>query len=110
VSDIDLEVLPPPVIDVTVQPAPVISVTLGSAQGPAGPKGDDGAVGSDLHYEHTQAVASAVWTINHNMHKYPAVLVIDSGGDEVEGVIAFTDTDNIQLTFSAPFSGTAYLN
>lgn len=93
-----------------VQPAPVVAVTLAVGQGPSGPKGDDGAVGSDLHYEHTQAVAASVWTIDHDMHKYPAVLVKDSAGDTVDGDIDYPSTDQVVLTFSAPFSGTAYLN
>jgi len=70
--------------------------------------GSSGA--GDKHFVYNQGVASALWTINHNMGKFPAVDVIDSGGTNVEGDIFYVDADNITITFSASFGGTAYLN
>lgn len=61
-------------------------------------------------YVHNQGSPSATWSITHGMGKKPSVVVIDSGGDICTGTIVY-DTDNaLTLTFSAGFSGTAYLN
>lgn len=64
----------------------------------------------DKFYEHNQGVASDVWTITHNLNKYPTVTVIDSAGSEVEGDIDYTSANSVTLTFSGAFTGKAYLN
>ena len=46
----------------------------------------------------------------HNLDKYPSVTVVDSGGTVVVGSIDYNDKNNCTCTFSAPFSGQAYLN
>jgi hypothetical protein len=51
-----------------------------------------------------------VWTIEHNLGKRPSVVVIDSAGDQVEGMVAYLDANNLMITFSAAFGGEAYLN
>lgn len=61
-------------------------------------------------YAHDQSVASAAWAITHNLGKYPSVTVTDSAGDEVEGEVRYNGINNVTVTFSAPFSGKAYLN
>ena len=61
-------------------------------------------------YVHDQSVASDTWTITHNLGSYPSVTIIDSGGSEVEGSITYTSGNVIQLVFTSPFGGTAYLN
>lgn len=64
----------------------------------------------DKHYKHVQNVSSAVWTINHNMYKYPSVTVKDSAGSTVIGEVNYIDLDTLTITFSGAFSGEAYLN
>lgn len=54
--------------------------------------------------------AKSVWNINHNMDKRPSVTVIDTAGSVVQGEITYVDSNNLTLTFSAAFKGTAYLN
>lgn len=61
-------------------------------------------------YVHDQAVAASVWTINHNLGKYPSITVVDTGGTVVSGVVTYIDNNTIELTFNAAFKGTAYLN
>jgi hypothetical protein len=63
-----------------------------------------------VSYEHTQGVASATWNIVHNLKFYPNVTVQDSAGNIVEGEIAYTNSDSLVITFSAAFSGIAYLS
>jgi hypothetical protein len=61
-------------------------------------------------YIHTQGVASDTWTINHNLGFYPNLTVVDSGGTIYEGEITYTNTVSLTVTFSAAFSGKAYLS
>lgn len=61
-------------------------------------------------FEFRQTVASAIWVIEHDLMKYPAVSVVDSGGNEVVGDVQYISTSKVTVTFSAPFSGVAYLN
>lgn len=64
----------------------------------------------DKEFVFTQSVASATWEIQHDMNKYPAVTVVDTGGNVVVGEVVYNDQDKITITFSAAFSGKAYLN
>jgi hypothetical protein len=63
----------------------------------------------DLHYE-TAFSTSTFVTVTHNLGKKPAVTVIDSAGDEVEGDIDHLTNNQFTLTFSASFSGTVFCN
>ena len=70
-----------------------------------------GGGGPDIDsYVHTQVIASNVWNISHGMGIYPSVTVVDSGKNKVEGEVQYVDENNITLTFTAIFSGQAYLN
>lgn len=77
--------------------------------GPTGPQGPAGA-GSDLSYAHEQASASDLWTIVHNLGKYPSVTVVDSANDECEGSVNHISPNQLVISFSAAFSGRAFLN
>lgn len=59
---------------------------------------------------HTQSVASNIWTIDHNMDKFPSVSIVDSAENIVIGEILYSTSNRVILTFAAPFSGKAYLN
>lgn len=48
--------------------------------------------------------------VNHALNKKPAVTIIDSAGDEVEGDILFVDNNNITVSFSAAFGGSVTCN
>jgi hypothetical protein len=56
-----------------------------------------------------QPQANVVWVINHALGTFPTVTVIDSAGDEVEGDVEYPTPNQVVLSFSAPFAGTAYL-
>ena len=57
-----------------------------------------------------QAVASTQWDIQHNLGKFPSVSVINNNNVVINGEVKYIDNNNIQLNFSAGFSGKAYLN
>lgn len=64
----------------------------------------------DKHYSHNQVVASNTWNITHNLNKYPAVSIVDSGDNVVVGDVRYIDLNNVTITFTSSFSGKAYLN
>lgn len=57
-----------------------------------------------------QNVATKVWTIQHNMSKYPSVIVVDSAGSQVFGDVVYLDINSLQITFTSEFGGKVYLN
>jgi len=58
----------------------------------------------------TQGVAATTWNIQHNLGKFPSVSVINNNNVIINGEVKYIDNNNIQLNFSAGFSGKAYLN
>ncbi len=42
--------------------------------------------------------------------KFPSVTVQDTAEDEVDGIVDYLSKNEITITFSAPVTGTAYLN
>lgn len=69
----------------------------------------DGAGGGDKTFTQSFTAASVV-PVTHNLGKYPAVTVMDSAGDEVEGDVDFTSDNTLTVAFSAPFSGMVTCN
>ena len=63
----------------------------------------------DVYYVHTQAVSSATWTINHNLGFNPTAVVLDSAGTQCEGAFSYPTVNQMVITFTAPFTGTAYV-
>ena len=72
--------------------------------------GSVSTVGGDKHFTHNQTSALASWTITHNLGKFPSVTVVDSAKTVVVGEIEMININEIEITFSAGFSGKAYLN
>ena len=65
---------------------------------------------NDKNFVYVQATSSDIWEITHNLNKYPAVTVVDSGGSVVIGEIVYIDKNNVRITFTSGFSGKAYFN
>ena len=61
-------------------------------------------------FVYPQLTPASIWVINHGSGNFPSVTVIDSSGNKVFGDISYTDANTVTLTFSAAFTGTAYLN
>lgn len=100
-----------PTLEVIANPETrVIEVVSPGPQGPRGYPGPQGPPGGDLSKEHRQNSAADVWTIDHELGKFPSVTVMDSAGDEVEGAVSYPSLARVVVRFSAPFSGSAYLN
>ena len=65
---------------------------------------------NDKNFVYVQATSSDIWEITHNLNKYPAGTVVDSGGSVVIGEIVYIDKNNVRITFTSAFSGKAYFN
>lgn len=70
-----------------------------------GPQGNP----AQVFYTHTQNSPSAVWTINHNLGGNPTAVVLDSAGTQCEGTFSYPSTNQMVITFTAAFSGVAYV-
>ena len=60
-------------------------------------------------YIHTQGSAATTWTVTHTLGGHPSVTVVDSTGTVVIGGVQYDSETQVTLTFSAAFSGSAYL-
>ena len=63
-----------------------------------------------LWYIHEQGVAANVWEVQHNLDRLPSVTVVDTADNVVMGYVTYIDSNNIRITFNAPFKGKAYIN
>lgn len=61
-------------------------------------------------FEFDQPTPSTEWSIAHNLGKFPSVSVVDSAGHLGLGSTRYVDSNNVILSFAAPFAGKAYLN
>ena len=64
----------------------------------------------DKEFIFNQPTPQVAWTINHNLNKFPSVSVVNTNNILMYGDTTYVDKDNIIITFSAGFSGKAYLN
>jgi len=65
---------------------------------------------ADKNYVHNQAVASATWTVQHNLDKFPSCTMVLSTGQQGYGDVTFIDENNLTITFAGAESGKAYIN
>lgn len=73
-------------------------------QGPSG--------ASFRSYTHQQMIPSDTWIITHQLNRYVSVTVIDSANEQVQGKVEYLSSDplnTVVVSFSAGFSGTAYI-
>lgn len=84
--------------------------TIAEAVGSSGGENSGNGGGGDITYIHTQMTAAKIWTVTHNLGKFPSVSVVDSAGSAVIGDVEYLDKDCVRISFSAAFGGHAYLN
>ncbi len=88
---------------------PVTQVVAVAMQGPPGPQGPPGG-GAGATYTHVQSLPSSVWTVAHNLGRYPSITVVDNLGGELLADVRYLDDDLAQITHSVPLIGRAYCN
>jgi hypothetical protein len=64
----------------------------------------------DKTFEFTQGQPATTWNIQHDLNKFPSVSVINNNNVVINGEVTYIDKNNVQINFSAGFSGKAYLN
>ena len=94
---------------VVQQPAPPQVVVTRGIPGPQGQQGPPGG-GAGATYTHIQSAAAAVWTVAHNLDRYPSVTVVDNLGGQLYPDVRYIDADIVQITHSVPLTGRAYCN
>jgi len=86
----------------------------GSLYGPTGPTGATGPQGPAgplaTTYTFVQNTPQTVWTITHDLARFPSTVVIDSAGNIVEGDVDYISANQLVISFTGAFSGEAYLN
>lgn len=64
---------------------------------------------SNQRHVHSQPTVSSTWTITHALGGKPSVTVVDSANTMVIGEVTYNSNTQVTISFSAPFSGYAYL-
>jgi hypothetical protein len=64
----------------------------------------------DKTFIFVQGVPALVWTVQHNLQKFPSVSVVDTANTGVISQIDYIDNNNLTITNTAQFAGKAYLN
>jgi hypothetical protein len=73
-------------------------------------RGDNVWARANETYTFAQASASATWTVQHNLDKFPSVTMVLSTGQKGYGDIVYIDENNLTITFASAESGKAYMN
>ena len=73
-------------------------------------RGDNVWARANETYTFTQASASVVWTVQHDLDKFPSVTMVLSTGQKGYGDIVYIDENNLTITFASAESGKAYMN
>ena len=68
------------------------------------------SLNDDANFVFTQGIPSATWNITHNLGKFPSVSVVDNRLELMYGDVEYFNENSLTITFSAPFSGKAFLN
>jgi hypothetical protein len=73
-------------------------------------RGDNVWARANETYTFVQAGASATWTVQHNLDKFPSVTMALSTGQKGYGDVVYIDENNLTITFASAESGKAYMN
>lgn len=65
--------------------------------------------GNTRRHVHEQATPASTWTITHTLGGKPSVTVVDSANTVVIGEVTYIGNTQVELSFTTPFSGFAYL-
>tara|TARA_R110000772_G_scaffold260551_1_gene378592 strand:+ start:661 stop:1374 length:714 start_codon:yes stop_codon:yes gene_type:complete len=68
------------------------------------------ALDGDKTFIFSQPTPSVFWEVQHNLNKFPSVSVVNNNNVLMYGDTSYIDKNNLTITFSAGFSGKAYIN
>ena len=61
-------------------------------------------------FEFEQGIASDTWVIEHNLNKYPTVVLVDSAGRQFYGEVVYNSKNQVTVLINGATKGKAYLN
>jgi hypothetical protein len=61
-------------------------------------------------YTHTQQTPAMIWTINHNLGRYPDITLLESNGDEFIAEVHHVTINQVTVNLVIPFTGIAQCN
>lgn len=64
----------------------------------------------DKNYVHIQNTTDSLWTVNHNLGKYPSIEVTDSAGSSISANVQHTDLNTAIVVLAFALSGRAFCN
>jgi len=65
---------------------------------------------TDANFIFNQSIPTEIWNITHGLDKFCSVEVVSDSNVIKYGNVTYVDKNKLTITFSAPFSGKAYLN
>jgi hypothetical protein len=74
-------------------------------QGVAGPSTVIGG-GGDKYYLHMQSSPALIWTVIHNLGKFPSITAM-VGGRNISARVDHLDTNSAEIRWGAPTAGSA---
>lgn len=111
--DIPIQDLLPDLILKPVGPDQItieIGTVMKGDPGPQGIPGVPGIPGPVVTFVWVQNNALMVWTIPHNLGRFPSVTVVDSTLSTVAPDITYIDNNTVRVSHSGAISGKAFLN
>ena len=85
---------------VTIEGSPLIGVVT---------SGDVVTISSQT-YVYEQGIASDTWEIEHNLNKFPNVVLVDSAGTTFRAAVVYNSLNKCTVSMNGATTGKAYLN
>ena len=63
-----------------------------------------------MAYTHQQSIALAVWTVAHNLGRFPSLTVTDLLGQVIYPDVQYQDNNLVQVTHGTALAGFVYCN
>lgn len=73
-------------------------------------KGEGSGGGSDKNYIHEQTEPKSTWIINHDLDKYPSVIIVYDNNIVIVGEIEYMNKNQVIIRFNKNETGKAILN
>lgn len=75
--------------------------------GPEGPQGLQGPPGPSggATVSHSQTTPAATWIVEHNLARYPSIVVLDATGQELIADVHHTSNNSVSVVFAEPTVG-----